>query len=83
MIIKILKAELKDRRADNHFLDIKIWSNHSIFKRLTPRKIRNQVANFYGEPVEVPSANKNVRLSVEQRSDSSKVTPVLSFSSSL
>jgi hypothetical protein len=50
MIIKILKAEFTDKRRDGNSLDVKLWSDEkNIVKKFIPRKIKNKVANFFGE----------------------------------
>jgi hypothetical protein len=38
-------------------MEIKIHENKKLLKKLTPRIIKNNVANFFGEVVEIPFSN--------------------------
>lgn len=51
MIIKLSKAEVKDRFKDGRYLQITLNESGNIYTTKSPRRIRQRVANFYGEAI--------------------------------
>lgn len=53
MIFKFAKAELKDSSREGHLLTLSVELNGVRHALKTARKIRNGVANFFGETLEL------------------------------
>lgn len=71
-----MKIEFKNREWDGHHIDIQVKGNGLAGKIKVPRKVRNCVANFFGEPIELNHFDDSMYIEITDKTDRSNIVSI-------